>query len=70
MNVVVNINIILVMKMIENNDDNGDEHDRWGRDSSCGSDWLVAPLGDVLHLEVIFDHWITEEYKQGISEYV
>ena len=38
MNVVVNINIILVMKMIENNDDNGDEHDRWGRDSSCGSD--------------------------------
>ena len=70
MNVVVNMNIILVMIMVENNDDNGDEHDRWGRDSSCSSDWLVAPLGDVLHLEVIIiDHWITEEYKQGISEY-
>ena len=38
MNVVVNMNIILVMIMVENNDDNGDEHDRWGRDSSCGSD--------------------------------
>ena len=55
---------------VENDDEDGDEHDPWGRDSSCSSDWLVAPLGDVLHLEVIIDHWITEEYKQGIAEYV